>query len=221
MQNLLSIAAAEIGVKEIAGKNANKQILNYAKECGFQDYVSDETAWCSLFINWVAHRAGMKRSNSLAARSWLNVGMMIENPEPGDIVVFWRGKIESWQGHVGVFVGFSSDGTRIYSLSGNQGNQVSITAYPRNQLLGFRRLLPADKVIFKKKILKINSAGEEVVKLQESLKQLGFNCGTSDGRFGPKTERALKEFQSTNAGIAITGIFEKTTREFMERILNS
>ena len=221
MQNLLSIAAAEIGVKEIAGKNANKQILNYAKECGFKDYVSDETAWCSLFVNWVAHKGGMKRSNSLAARSWLNIGMMVENPEPGDIVIFWRGKIESWQGHVGIFIGFSSDTSRIYSLGGNQGNQVSITAYPKNQLLGFRRLMPADKVFFKNKILKIGSTGEEVIKLQDALKQLGFNCGTSDGRFGPKTERALKEFQSTNEEIAITGIFEKITREFMERILNS
>ena len=221
MQNLLSIAAAEIGVKEITGKNANKQILNYAKECGFKDYVSDETAWCSLFVNWVAHKAGMKRSNSLAARSWLNAGMPVENPEPGDIVIFWREKIESWQGHVGIFVGFSSDGSRIYSLGGNQGNQVSITAYPRNQLLGFRRLLSADKVIFKNKVLKIGSTGEEVIKLQDSLKQLGFNCGTSDGRFGPLTEKALKEFQSTNKEVAITGIFEKTTREFMERILNS
>lgn len=221
MKNLIAIASAEIGIKEISGPNANEQILKYAKDCGFKDYTSDETAWCSLFVNWVAHKAGMKRSKNLAARSWLLEGINTSNPEPGDIVVFWRESIESWKGHVGIYIGFSKDGSRIYSLGGNQGNQVSITAYSVNNLLGFRRLIPDEKINFKKKELKKGDTGEDVVKLQDSLKLLGFDCGTSDGKFGPMTEGALKEFQATNLNLDISGIFDKATREYMENRLNS
>lgn len=72
----------------MSGSGINEKIKNYAKECNFKNYTSDEIAWCSLFINWVAHKAGMKRSKSLAARSWLLVGSKTNHPEPGDIVVF-------------------------------------------------------------------------------------------------------------------------------------
>ena len=221
MKNLLAIASAEIGVKEVSGSKANERILKYAKDCGFQDYTSDETAWCSLFVNWVAQKAGVKRSNNLAARSWLLAGVPTDHPEPGDIVIFWRESIESWKGHVGVFMGFSKDGSRIYSLGGNQGNQVSVTAYPASQVLGFRRPVPTTKISFAKKILKRGNTGEDVMKLQDALKLLGFNCGTSDGKFGPMTEGALKEFQATNFDLAITGIFDKATREYMASALNS
>lgn len=221
MKNLIAIASAEIGTKEISGPNANEQILKYAQDCGFDDYTSDETAWCSLFVNWVAHKAGMKRSKSLAARSWLLEGINTSNPEPGDIVVFWRESIDSWKGHVGLYIGYSQDGSRIYSLGGNQGNQVSITAYSTNHLLGFRRLIPAESISFKKRILKKGDTGTDVGKLQDALKLLGFDCGTSDGKFGPMTEGALKEFQATNLNLDISGIFDKATREYMENTLNS
>ena len=221
MKSLLAIASAELGVKEVSGSGSNQTIMNYAKDCGFSDYKSDETAWCSLFINWVALKAGMQRTKSLAARSWLLVGKNTVQPEPGDIVVFWRDSRDSWKGHVGIYMGYSQDGTRIYCLGGNQGNQVSVTAYPSSQLLGFRRLKPTSKISFKKKILKIGDAGEAVVDLQDALKLLGFDCGTSDGRFGPKTEKALKQLQATNTDLAITGIFDKATREYMETTLNS
>ena len=39
----------ELGVKEVSGKKANPQILEYAKDCGFENYKSNETARCSLF----------------------------------------------------------------------------------------------------------------------------------------------------------------------------
>ncbi|SDG82160.1 C40 family peptidase [Psychroflexus sediminis] len=221
MKNLLAIASAEMGVKEVSGSGANEKIIQYAKDCNFIDYTSDETAWCSLFINWVAHKARVKRSHSLAARSWLLTGVPTDHPEPGDIVIFWRESLDSWKGHVGIFMGFSQDGHRIYCLGGNQGNQVSVTAYPSSQLLGFRRPVPTTKVGFAKKIIKKGDTGKDVIELQDALKLLGFNCGTSDGKFGPMTEGALKEFQATNFEVAITGIFDMATREFMISKLNS
>jgi peptidoglycan hydrolase-like protein with peptidoglycan-binding domain len=50
---------------------------------------------------------------------------------------------------------------------------------------------------------------------------LGYNSGTSDGIFGPRTEQALKDFQASSQSLKINGIFDKMTREFLEGILNS
>ncbi|MDT0647927.1 TIGR02594 family protein [Zunongwangia sp. F260] len=221
MKNLLQIAMGEIGVKEVSGPDANPQILKYARDCQINDYTSDEVAWCSLFINWVALKSGLERTKNLTARSWLNAGIPVINAEPGDIVVFWRESRESWKGHVGVFLGCSTDGTRIYCLGGNQGNQVSITAYTADQVLGYRRLRSVKETKFSKKTLKRGDTGKEVRALQDALKQLGFNSGTSDGIFGPKTERTLKDFQATSGSISINGIFDASTREFLVEVLKA
>ena len=41
----------------------------------------------------------------------------------------------------------------------------------------------------------IGHEGWRVRKLQKRLKVLGYNAGTADGVFGPRTEAAVKEFQ--------------------------
>lgn len=221
MANAVEVASTQIGVREFSGPSNNPQILMYAEEAGFKTYKQDSSAWCSLFANWVAFKSGLERTNSLAARSWLNVGIPIESPEPGDVVVFWRESRDSWKGHVGFFHGFSSDGSRVYCLGGNQGNQVSITAKPTSRVLGYRRLRPDSPTTFSRKNLKRGHTGPNVIKLQDALKQLGYNCGTSDGIFGPKTEQSLKDFQATNENLSINGIFDKATREFMVEMLTA
>lgn len=218
MENLLNIAMAEIGVKEISGPEANPRIIQYARDCGIH-YTSDETAWCSVFMNWVAQKAGLERTNKATARSWLNVGIPVSDPEPGDVVVFWRGSRDSWQGHVGIYTGPSTNNSRIYCLGGNQGNEVSITAKSHDRILGYRRLRPVGKTSWGLKELKKGDTGPEVRQLQDALKQLGYNCGTSDGIFGPRTEQCLKDFQSSESSIDINGIFDKATREFIEQVL--
>ncbi len=219
MKNIIEIATQEIGIKEVKGSDNNPRILQYANESGFKNYKSDESAWCSLFVNWCAEQAELERSYSLAARSWLRVGIPVINPEPGDIVIFWREDPKSWKGHVGIFNGFSRNG-RIYCLGGNQGDQVSISARSEDRLLGFRRLRPAKEVHFPNKVLKKGSTGELVVRLQDALKVLNFDVGTSDGVFGKKTAEALEGLQSTNENLKINGVFDKSTREYLEAVLN-
>ncbi|WP_299125241.1 TIGR02594 family protein [uncultured Winogradskyella sp.] len=218
MGNLMQIASAEIGVKEVRGSRSNPQIIRYAEESGFNNYRSDETAWCSLFTNWVAYKAGLERTNSLWARSWLNVGVPVSDPEPGDIVVFWRESRNSRKGHVGFFQGFSEDKSRVYCLGGNQRDMVSITAKPIEQVLGYRRLRFVNEITFSRKNLKRGDRGTEVVKLQDILKQLGFNCGTSDGIFGPKTEQCIKDLQATSENLEITGILDSKTKAYIQEV---
>lgn len=220
MDKLIQLAVQELGQKEISGPAHNPTIVNYAHEAGFTWLNDDETPWCSVFINWCAKKAGLKGSNKLNARSWLNVGQLVENPEPGDIVVFWRGSLASWEGHVGIFMGYSRDGERIYCLGGNQGNQVSISAYDKKFLLGFRRLASSAMLNVPDKTLKKGDKGTDVKALQNALKAAGFDCGTSDGDFGPKTEQAVTLLQSTKHGLTPSGIFDSATRDHLISILS-
>ncbi len=220
MHTLIQTASGEIGITESPGADHNDRILQYAQEAGFSWVEDDETPWCSIFMNWVAFKNGLVRSESGAARSWLNVGNAIESPEPGDVVIFWRVEPNSWQGHVGIFMGYSKDSSRIYCLGGNQGDQVSISAYPAHQLLGFRRLHYAAKAKLKSKTLRLGDSGEDVMALQDALKMANFNPGTSDGMFGPKTEAAIKKLQSTLFGLDVDGVFNSKTRKHLLSLLN-
>ncbi|MFP2929888.1 peptidoglycan-binding protein, partial [Pyxidicoccus sp. 3LG] len=53
--------------------------------------------------------------------------------------------------------------------------------------------------------LRPGARGEPVRALQQRLNQLGFNSGTADGAFGPKTEAAVKAFQKSR-GLTADGI---------------
>ncbi|CAL2105483.1 conserved hypothetical protein [Tenacibaculum sp. 190524A02b] len=136
---LLKIALSQYGVEEIKGKKDNPQIVKYFTEIGFNgEKLKDETAWCSAFANWVAKKAGKVISGKLNARSWLKVGAIVNNPIIGDVVILWRESPKSWKGHVGFFIKETS--RYVYLLGGNQGNKVSIAKYPKNRVLGYRRL---------------------------------------------------------------------------------
>ena len=69
MNKLLSIALSQYGVKEIQGKQHNPTIVAYSKDIGYGGIVADETAWCSIFLNWCAKKAALVRSGKLNARS--------------------------------------------------------------------------------------------------------------------------------------------------------
>ena len=59
MDNILKIAVPELGQKEIPGPEHNKRILDYATD-EFEWINDDETPWCSVFVNWVAKKAGLQ-----------------------------------------------------------------------------------------------------------------------------------------------------------------
>ena len=140
MKNLLDTALSQYGIKEISGVKHNPTIVNYSHEIGYRGIIDDETAWCSIFMNWCAKQVGLERSKKLNARSWLHTGETIKEPQTGDVVIFWRESKNSWKGHVAIYINHSEDGKHIHCLGGNQSNQVCIQAYKSNQVLGFRRL---------------------------------------------------------------------------------
>ncbi|MBK8531074.1 MAG: TIGR02594 family protein [Flavobacteriales bacterium] len=130
----LKIARAEIGVNEFPGPDHNPRVLEYFKTCTFKA-TTDETPWCSAFVNWCITKSGSKGTDSAAARSWLTWGKSLVDPVPGCVVVFKRGTSPT-SGHVAFFL--EKRGTGILVLGGNQSNSVSITSYPADRVLGYR-----------------------------------------------------------------------------------
>lgn len=132
------------GLKEIPGPVDNPVIVSWFKELGYPEIQDDETAWCSCCLNIMAKKAGLEYTGKLDARSWMKTGTGVTNPLPGHVVVFWREKKDGWKGHVGLFAGYNTDKSQIFTLGGNQGNMLGIRAYPVSAfdfgLLGFREL---------------------------------------------------------------------------------
>lgn len=221
MEQLLKIAFNELGTEEYEGTAHNPEVLKYAKDTGINGITTDEIPWCSTYVNWVAWKAGLQYSGKANARSWLNVGTKVTSPEPGDIVVFWRESPQSWKGHVGFFLGISADKKRVYCLGGNQGNRVSVSAYRIDTVLSYQRLATSKKLVIPNPVLQPGSKGQEVVALQDALKLLNINVGTSDGDFGKKTETGVKELQTRKPNLAIDGIYNTETRDLLESMFQA
>lgn len=132
----LVAARKELGTKEVQGSGNNPRIVAYHAETSLGPS-DDSISWCSSFVNWCMKQAGIKGTKSAAARSWLQWGKAVSNPEPGDVVIFWRESPSSWKGHVALFL--KDDGSYVTVLGGNQSDSVTIARYPKSQLLGYRR----------------------------------------------------------------------------------
>lgn len=138
----ISLAIAELGVKEVVGKGSNKTIIGWRDELNLagakvEGYSDDDIPWCGLFTAIVAFRR-MKNpaevvKNPLWARNWVRYGVKPAKPGLGDILVFERGS----GGHVGFYV--AEDATAYHVIGGNQGNKVSITRVAKNRCIAFRR----------------------------------------------------------------------------------
>jgi len=103
------------------------------------------TEWCAAFVNAVLSESGIAGSESvsehpLLARSFLNWGHTVDEPLPGDLVIFPRGN-QGWQGHVGFYIStvYIGDVEFYQILGGNQNSRVSIELYPARIALGIRR----------------------------------------------------------------------------------
>lgn len=136
---ILVEALKTYGTIEKPGPGSNPSILSWAKATGLdRQYRNDATAWCGLWMAYVALQAGWDVPlNPLAARNWLKFGTPQLAAGLGDVLVFWRGSPKGFQGHVGMYVG--EDAVSYFVLGGNQGDAVSIRRIAKSRLLGIRR----------------------------------------------------------------------------------
>lgn len=132
---ILLEAIKTYGTAEKPGPGNNPSIMAWAKKTGLDRvYKADSTAWCGLWMAFVALQAGWEPPlNPLWARNWLDFGTARKRAGLGDVLVFKRGK----GGHVGIYVG--EDDTAFHVLGGNQDDMVNIKRIAKTRLLGARR----------------------------------------------------------------------------------
>lgn len=159
-------ARSFIGIKEIRGRQHTPEIIEMFRIAGHPSIQDDETAWCAAAANAALKISGWKGTDKLNARSFLDLGVEVDDPRIGDIVVLWRESPNSWKGHVGFFAGYDQKGN-IIVLGGNQGDEFNFTSYPRERLLQFRRPVERLDEAFKSPLF--NPIG-----LEEALSLEGF-----------------------------------------------
>lgn len=131
-------AGSKLGEHEFPGEAANPFVVECLSLCrqlppGMMH--SDETAWCSAFVNWCMKQAGLRYTESAAASSWLSWGqeLSLHKPLPwGAILVFRR------EGGHHVAFNEGERGSDILVLGGNQENMVSSAFRSRSLLMGAR-----------------------------------------------------------------------------------
>jgi uncharacterized protein (TIGR02594 family) len=127
----VAYAEALAGVKEVRGSKvaqSNPKIVEYLQSCAVNEtqqkddiWNSDETAWCSAFVNWSLKRCGIKGTNHLNSQSWADWpgGIRLKQPQFGCITVFERPKGKN--GHVA----FCWSAEKRLFLGGNQGDRTA------------------------------------------------------------------------------------------------
>lgn len=137
----LKIARKESGQKEIIGSKHNNKIIQYHATTTLRA-TTDETPWCSSFVNWVLKEANINGTNSAAAASWLNWGTATI-AKAGAIAVIRNTRaansnLTTTGNHVGFLV--KETVSHYLILGGNQSDQVKISSYPKKSwaLRGYR-----------------------------------------------------------------------------------
>lgn len=134
--NPIDIAFSHYGLKEIPGKVDEPTIVGFFKDVGHSWVKDDEMAWCAAMVGSCLERAGISSTRKLNARSYLSFGQDTDNPQWGDIAVFWRKSEDSAFGHVAFYLNHDDD--YVYVIGGNQSNMVKVSAYPIERVLSFR-----------------------------------------------------------------------------------
>jgi len=137
---LIAEARKFYGLRDIPGIDHDPRIISFFRAMENYKVKEDEVSWCSVFIGACAKEVGLIYSKQATARSWLEKGDIVNDPIPGDLVVFWREDPKSWKGHVSIYLGKKEETNEVYCLGGNQNDEVCILTYDASTVLGYRRL---------------------------------------------------------------------------------
>lgn len=132
----MSHAWSAFGVRERSGPGINQAIAEMYARAGHAGVKDDAVPWCAAFVGACLEKAGVESTRSLRARSYLDWGAALDDPSYGAIAVLSRGSNPA-AGHVGFYVGERGD--QVFLLGGNQADTVSVAAFSRDRLLGFRQ----------------------------------------------------------------------------------
>ena len=147
----LRIAISEMkdGAREVGGNNCGPWVKKYLKPAG----LNEGNAWCASFVSWCYLQAGGDDKSKMPfpycpgarallkefkEKGWASAPQSGYEPKPGDIVVWWREKLEGWQGHVGLVHQLKNG--MLYTIEGNKSTRVQGFSYVfsrMEKLLGY------------------------------------------------------------------------------------
>lgn len=201
---ILRIAKTELGEHEYPF-NSNK--VKYAEWYGMNGQ-----PWCAMFVSWVFAKAGQLDAvfgKHASCAQWaesarLRDALVTHGPstQPGDLVLYKFGA--RVPGHVGIVEHVHSDGS-VTAIEGNtsgrsngsQANGGEVCRKHRSARLIWAVITPHWLEVQRsgftlERMLKHGDRGPDVTMLQQ---ELGIHA---DGIFGPRTLRAVRQFQDDN-----------------------
>ena len=205
------------GDKELIRKRC--QVLNgSASGCGGCAYYPDGEKTrmydCIGFINSLLDDAGISHYGAGCttmwnhAANWTEKGKIADMPEMVCLVFQDYPGNENKMQHIGLYIG---NGWVIHCSK--EVKQQKLSAYPWTHY-GVLKGLGGDVPVPtpSHKTIRKGSTGPDVVECQEDLITLGYDLSPygADGKFGAKTEAAVKQFQ-TDHGLKADGIVGPAT----------
>lgn len=187
-------------------------------------------AWCADFATAMLRQAGaldvaQSSYTPTLAGNYQKAGRWYHSPRPGDLVFF------QWPGvgricHVGIVEAVHSDGS-IVTVEGNTDDHVMrrvrkayIVGYGRPVYSSVGKPAPKPRPVPKPKShpqIQMGSRGAAVRECQAKLNAKGARPTlVADGVFGPKTDAAVRTFQSRNK-LVVDGVVGVHTWAALDR----
>ena len=130
-----------LGEREGVGTVKNPIIQKIFKKFSINQN-QDSYPWCASFVSYALSKVG-RPTNTHGSRAFLKQGKATTTPAKGDIVVMWNdnpktGGKTGYGGHVGIYLSETSE--HVLVLSGNADDSVTVTAFKKERVLGYRDL---------------------------------------------------------------------------------
>ena len=192
-----------------------KRFNTYFRETGIS--MDQESRWsCSVFISWVCSKLQLPCGKK-DVDSWMKVGIGVEHPLPGDIVMVRGDSRDRTIGHLAFFLEFSEDCEKVYGIGSRTDQSVGVQAFDTTEVLGYRRVEVAKSRLVPHRHLSLGSIGPEVLELQNLLSTYAEASADPPGIFGFATQQALRSFQSLS-GLNADGVYGQKTAEIFQRL---
>jgi uncharacterized protein (TIGR02594 family) len=93
--------------------------------------------WCAIWTNAKLEQSGIRGTRSASSQSFRTDKnfVKLEKPALGAIAVYTRGKPKSGLGHVGFYMGETSN--QVLTLGGNESDAVREQFEPKSRLVGY------------------------------------------------------------------------------------
>ena len=210
----------------------------YARDlhnAGYYNGNKNGYAWCDVFVDWCFYQAYGKTQGEkiecqtgvlgagtpYSAGYYKAQGRYDRNPKVGDQIFFQN---SGGICHTGLVI--AVDGNTVTTIEGNSNNAVTKHTYNKSDsyIAGYGHpkyteedddsaastTVEPEEISVQGWKLREGCTGAKVKKLQILLNGLGYNCGPVDGKFGSKTDWAVRSYQ-THFGLVTDGIAGKQT----------